>query len=411
VSLFKRERRQFAPEPIISPFLGMGVIGGGRAPSIDQAMQVSAVWACVRLLADTVSMMTVQSFTMQGAVRVPTPTPSLLLDPSDDASMPDFIYMVMASLLLRGNAYGRIVQKDSYGFARQIELYSPDDVRVTRAKSGKMVYSTAAGEIPPLDLWHVRAFRLPGLSVGLSPIKYAAQQINTDAAISSFALGYFNDAPHPTSTLTTDQSINSEQARTIKERLIASVTGREPLILGAGLKFQPLSVSPEESQFLATQKLGVAAIARIFGVPPEMIAAEAGNSMTYSNMEQKGVDFLTYAVQPWLTRLAAAISLLLPGKQHVLFDTSVLLRADLETRIKAGAIAIASKQQDPDEVRAWPGNDLPPLTQKQKTWLEVIPLTVSPTGLPKSTLPKGAPTMAGAPAASDPAATDGNPNA
>ena len=165
------------------------------------------------------------------------------------------------------------------------------------------------------------------------------------------------------------------------------MSGREPLVLGAGLKFSGLSVSPNESQFLETQKLGTAAIARIFRVPPEMIAAEAGNSMTYSNIESKGVDFLTYSIQSWLTRLEAAIATLMPGRQHARFDTSVLTRTDLETRIKAGAIAIASKQQTPDEVRAWSGSDLPPLTDEQKAWLEIVPLTVSPTGMPKGITP------------------------
>jgi phage portal protein BeeE len=104
--------------------------------------------------------------------------------------------------------------------------------------------------------------------------------------------------------------------------------------------------------------------------------------MTYANVEQRAIDFLTFSIQPWLTRFEAAFAALLPGRQHVRFDTSVLLRTDLETRIKAGAIAVASKQQTPDEVRAW--SDLPPLTEKQKAWLEIVPLTMSPSGLPKA---------------------------
>jgi HK97 family phage portal protein len=153
-------------------------------------------------------------------------------------------------------------------------------------------------------------------------------------------------------------------------------------------------VSPEESQFLATQKLGVAEIARIYGVPPEMIAAEAGNAMTYANVEQRGIDFLTYSIQPWLTRIESAISALLPGGKHVRFDPSVLLRTDLETQMKATAIGIASKQLMPDEARAM--RDQPPLTTEQKAFLELVPLTVSPTGLPKSTTPTA--TNEGAPA-------------
>jgi HK97 family phage portal protein len=392
MSLF-REHRSWAPEPIVSPFPGVNLFGGNRAPSLDQAMRDSAVWACVWLVAETVSMMPLDAFTKRAGVRVPISNPPLLERPSSDALMPDWISMIVVSLMLRGNSYGHILNFDRDGYPDQIEIMDPDVLRAHQDRAtGKMIYQTPANGVIPNDrIWHTRAYRLPGRPFGLSPIQYASTKINTNAAIDQFALGYFQDAPHPSSVLTSDQSINQEQARTIKERLIASVSGREPLVLGAGLKFSGLSVTPEESQFLATQKLGVAGIARIFRVPPEMIAAEAGNSMTYANIESKGVDFLTYSIQSWLNRIEAAIAPLMAGKKHARFDTSVLTRTDLETRIKAGAIAIASKQQTPDEVRAW--SDLPPLTDEQKTFLELVPLTVSPTGMPKSTLPKGVPSV------------------
>ena len=345
--------------------------------------------------------MPLHAFTISSGVRRPINDPALLVRPSADASISDFVYMVIVSLLLRGNAYGHIVRRDTDGYPVQIELMNPDRMTVrVDPETGFTEYSTQkSGVLPAADVWHTRAFRMPGSPLGLSPIEYAAQQINTDAAISKFALGYFQDAPHPSSVLTSDQSINSDQAKTIKERLIASVRGREPLILGLGLKFNPLSISPNESQFLETQKLGTAGIARVFGVPAEMINAEAGNSMTYASMEAKGLDFLTYSVQPWLTRLEASFAPLMPGQKHVRFDTSVLTRTDLETRIKAGAIAIASKQQTPDEVRAW--SDLAPLTDADKAWLEIIPLTVSPTGMPKIK-----PIAAAPPAPTDPAPAD-----
>ncbi len=379
MSLFRREHRQWTPEPFIPPFPGMSTPGGG-APTTHAALRSSAVWACVRLLADTVSMMPLHAYTLKDGARVPTPDPPLLVKPSEDASMQDWIYMAMVSLLLRGNAYGHIVRRDSMQYPVQIEILDPDQVRVTR-ENGHLVYRTRdGGVIPTLDMLHIRAYRMPGLAVGLSPIQYAATQINTDAAIATFALGYFIDAPHPTSVLTSDQSINQEQARTIKERLKDSVKGREPLVLGAGLKFSNLSVSPEESQFLATQKLGDVGIARIFGVPPNMVGMPSGDSMTYSNDNQRVVDYLTFSVQAWLTRFESAFYPLMPGNKHVRFDTSVLTRTDIETRVKAGAIGIASKQFDPDEVRAW--SDYAPLTDKQREWLEIIPLTVRPTGTP-----------------------------
>jgi HK97 family phage portal protein len=206
--------------------------------------------------------------------------------------------------------------------------------------------------------------------------------------VQEFAYGFFRDGAHPSSILTSDEEFTQDQARSIKERFVAAVQGREPSILTGGMKYQPIQVAPNESQFLETQKYNVAQIARIFGVPPEMIAAEAGNSMTYANVEQRSLDFLTYSVQPWLTRIETSLAKLLPGRKHVRFDTSVLLRTDLETRLKATAIGIASHQLLPDEARAM--SDLPPMTPEQKAEADLIPMTVTPSGLPKA-LPSSAP--------------------
>jgi HK97 family phage portal protein len=308
--------------------------------------------------------------------------------------------MMVTSLMLRGNAYGQITSKDLYGYPTQVEWFSPDDVKPqTDPETGKFRYVVHGQKFSPDQIFHVRAYRMPGSRMGMSPISYAASQIATERHIQEFAQGYFRDGAHPSSILTSDYEYTQDQARTVKERFLAAVKGREPAVLSGGLKYQSIQVSPEESQFLATQKFGVASICRIFGVPPEMVAAEAGNSMTYANVEQRSLDFLTYSVQPWLTRIEAALALTMPGRQHARFDTSVLLRTDLETRMKASAIGIASHQLLPDEARAW--GDLPPMTPAQKEEADLVPMTVTPSGLPKS-LPSASP--AGLPASAGPAA-------
>jgi HK97 family phage portal protein len=348
------------------------------------------------VLADAVSMMPLGSYTMRGDIRVPTAPPSLLRQPSADATTGEWIYMILVSLLLRGNLYGRIVGVDSTGKPSQIELLHPDNVSARLGDDGRMHYFVKGVEVPAKSIWHVRAFRMPGSSLGLSPIAYAARVINTESAAADFALGYFRDGAHPSAILSADATFSEEQARTIKQRFVASVEGREPAVLSGGLKYDAIQVSPEESQFLATQRYGLTQIARIYGVPPEMIGGEAGNSMTYANVEQRSIDFLTYSVQPWLTRIEAALSALMLGQRHVRFDTSVLTRTDFLTLMQSTAIGIASKQMTPDEARA--KRDDPPLTEQQKNDLLHIPLDVSPLGKPRS-----APTSTPAPAQGEPA--------
>lgn len=386
MSLLRPERRQWIPEPFVPPFPGAEVGSRNSSPTMTGAMQASAVWACVRLIASNVSMMPLQSFTLRNNVRVPIDMPKLFVSPDAGTTTLDWVYMLMASLLLRGNAYGKVAQRDAGGFPTQITLLNPDDVTPRKSADGTSLqyyYKSSTIPIPDQDLFHARAYRIPGLDVGLSPIQYGALSINRDNAIQRFSLGYFQDAPHPSSVLTSDLPVSAEHARTIKERLISSINGREPLILGAGLKFSPLSVSPEESQFLATQRYGAAEIARYYGVPPQKIAAaEVGSSMTYATVESSNMDLLIGTIQWWISNLEATFAPLLPGKQHVRFDPSVLLRTDFETRMKSTAIGIASKQLLPDEARAM--GDMPPLTDEQKALLDLVPMDVGPTGTPKA---------------------------
>lgn len=410
MSVFRRthEVRQWQPEPIIPPFPGVRTDGSGIvSPSSSDALQVSAVWACVRLISETVAMMPVSAYRWQDTVRVPMAPPSLLRQPTDDPSTPfsAFIYECMVSLLLRGNAYAQVLSASIVGghaYPTTVRLLNPDKVTVKQDESGMPVYFLGPKKLANADVIHLKAFRFPGMAAGLSPIQFAATSIGTDAAVGQFAFGFFKDGAHPSALLTTSQNLNQEQAATTKKRFLASIRGREPAVLSGGMEYKQIQVSPNESQFLETQKYGVAEICRIFGVPPEMVASDVSNSMTYANVEQRSIDFLTYTIQPWLTRLEDAFALLLPAQQHIRFDTSVLTRTDYETLMKATAIGIASKQMTPDEARA--KRDEAPLTDEQKAWLSIIPLDVSPTGLPKA-VPIGNP----APTNPDLAAPDDDP--
>jgi HK97 family phage portal protein len=328
-------------------------------------------------------MMPLQTYTLRAGIRVPVDPPPLFRQPAAGVTLPDWIYMIMASLLLRGNAYGVIAGRDQAGYPTQIELQNPDDVQVRRQPDGSYGYFLRGVQVRRENMFHIPAYRLPGLPVGLSPLQQAAVTINRAMAIQQFALGYFVDAPNPKSVVTSDQPITAEHAKTLKERIKTAITGRDILVMGAGAKFLPLSVSPEESQFLEAQKAGAAEICGFFGCPPQKIpGAAVANSLTYSTVEMSSIDLLTFTCQWWITCLEAALAPLLPGQKHARFDPSVLLRTDFETTMKATAIGIASKQMTPDEARQM--RDAAPLTVEQKNLLDLVPLTISPTGMPKA---------------------------
>lgn len=385
MGVFRREVRAIGDigQPLI-PSRADATRTAGVIVTADTAMTLSAVWACVRIRADLVSTLPLEAFRVVGGEPRPMDDPPLLANPGGEGiTTEDWLYQTQVSLDLRGNAFGVVAARDGMQFPTQIELVHPDLCNVSRSPSGALVYRIAGSKIASSDVYHEKQFMSPGGILGLSPVTYAARSMGIALAAEKFGADWFQDGAHPSAVLTTDRPVDEGQAKTIKQKFIEAVRGtREPVVLGLGMKYQAISVSANESQFLETMRWGVQQVARIYGVPPEMIAGDSGNSMTYANVEQRAIDFLTYGIGPTLARRERAFSRLLPPRQIVRYNLKALLRADAETRFKTHAIGIAGKFMDPDEARHEEG--LPPLTDAQKAVLELVPLTVTPSGSPKS---------------------------
>lgn len=341
----------------------------GPVVSPDSAMRLAAVWACVRLLADLVSSLPVDVYqaTSQGDVQIDPPP--LVVAPSATVSWTGWVYQVMVSLLLRGNVFGYVADV-SAGLPTRIEILNPDDVTVTQARLlAPVSYRWRGVELPADRVWHVPAFLSPGSPVGLSPVSYAAQAVGLGLAAEEFGARWYGDGGHPTGTLSTEQPVTGEQADTIKARFMdATSESRAPVVLGAGLKWEPIQVAPDESQFLESQRWTVGQVCRVFGVPPEMVGAatDGSGSLTYANREQRSLDLLQYCVQPWLTRLEEGVSRLLARPRRIRFNVDGLLRADLAARYQAHATGIAAgfltvnEARDLEDLPPLPGGDMPP---------------------------------------------------
>jgi HK97 family phage portal protein len=264
-------------------------------------------------------------------------------------------------------------------------LLNPDLLDVQQDQdTGKLTYKLikTQTEIPPDDVWHLPGLTMPGAAIGLSPITYAAATLGLDLGARQFASDFFNGGGIPKAVLESDMPVNQEQAKTLKERLMGALRAREPIVLGAGVKYTPISVRPEESQFLLTQQATATDVARFFWIPADMIDAPSGKSMTYANREQRSLDFLVYSVAHWLKRIEDSISLLLPQPQFVKFDVRELLRTDVETQAKVFIQYVAGKVYAPSEVRQKLGE--PPMTPAQKQEADLVPLTITPKGEPKA---------------------------
>jgi HK97 family phage portal protein len=208
---------------------------------------------------------------------------------------------------------------------------------------------------------------LPGRVLGLSPIGAFSMTIEAGIYAQRFGRDFLADDGIPKAVLETDQTVDEPKAKIIKERFMLASRGRSPVVLGAGTKYKPITVTPEESQILQSIKANATIIASIYGVRPERIGGESGNSMTYANVENQAIADL-HDLQPYLTKLEGPFSSLLPRPQYVRFNLDSLLRADTKTRYETHAIALDKKFKTVDEVRKL--EDMPPLTDEQKAEIQ-----------------------------------------
>jgi len=322
------------------------------------AMQHSAVWACVNLIAGSISTLPLAAYRDGDPNPLPT-LPPILRTPSAGWTLPDFTYAALQSLLLRGNTYGLIVDRAGAGLLpAQVELLAPERVQVEA--NSRIIWRIDGQEVDPASVWHVKAFTAPGQVLGLSPIQHARQAIGLGLGAEKWAAKFFGESAIPSGVLTTDQDIRDDRAANLKARWKAGHQGnRDIAVLGNGAKFQAITIAPEEAQFLETTQANIRTIARYFGVQPELIGADSGGSLTYANVEQRALDFLTFGLRPWLVRLETALSALLSSTTTVKFNATALVRTDLLTRYQAHESAIRAGWKLRSEVREL--EDLPPI--------------------------------------------------
>ncbi|MEU8270141.1 phage portal protein [Sphaerisporangium sp. NPDC049002] len=365
-----RVERRSAPDPPIPPNSSLGsTFARVDLSRAEASLQKVAVWASVSLLAGTAGMLPIDVFAGEGPAKQERPKPGWLLDPAGDGyGLEDWIWQYMASSLLRGNVYGLVGERDPRrGTPTQIVLQHPDSVQGWRdRKDGLPRWRVGGVEVEHSgDVWHKRVYPIPGQLTGMSPIAHQALTIGVGIAAMRFGAQWFEEGAHPTGILTSDSNLDQEQATTAKARFMAALTGkREPVTLGKGWAYQQIQINPNESQFLETNNMTSAECCRIFGPGiAEILGYETGGSLTYQNIEQRNLQLLIYALDPWLVRLERALSGLLPRPHQVKFNRGALLRTDLLTRFRAHAIAIRAKFGTQDEARQL--EDRPPLTPDQ----------------------------------------------
>jgi HK97 family phage portal protein len=382
VSLFRRA----APASESRDISGLPWIAGGplqMAPTgIDAQLGLVPVFAATRLISDSVAALPLQAFRKDGADRQSVTLPTVLDNPDVDGNRMQWVQRCMMSLLLRGNAYGLKSGFDIAGMPKTITWLHPDKVVLDGA-----TWLYQGREVPAAQMFHIPALVLPGCTLGVSPLGACRSTVASGLESQRFTAEWFKNKAIPGMTFqNVDQTIDGADAAIIKDRLKSTLRAGDPFVTGKDWKLEVVTLSADDAGFVATAKLNASQIASIYGVPPEMIGGEAAGSLTYSTVELNQIQFLTNTLRPWLVRLEAAFSSLLPKPQYVRFNADAMIRADTMTRWQVHQIARHIGAENIDEIRAL--EELPPLPNGEGQ--DNTPLPTHPTPTPAT--PQGAAT-------------------
>ena len=341
------------PPPTVTPVMFPMTASGSPLVSPANALAVADVFACVRCLSDAAASIPLVPYrkTTDGRTRADGRLSDLLLRPAPATTTANLIGTAMAHLQLYGNAFiGKF--RDTDGRVEQLALLHPDRVAV-ELRDGRLIYTVNDGfgrqsEHTIDDIVHVRGLSTDGL-VGVSPVRSCRIAMGLSAALAAHANHFFENGARPTGILRVPNFPDQEHedafatAFTNNElglrnaHKIAVVTSGEPL------DFTQLTGPLDDLQFVEQRHLSTAEIARVFRVPPWMVGAGSGDSMTYSNTESQALAFVTHSLRPWLVLIEQAISEdadLCPGALYVEFLLDALLRADSKTRSEVYTAAL-----------------------------------------------------------------------
>jgi len=349
----------------------MGMSSSGKVVSADKAMHLSAVWACVRLLSESVSTLPLKIYERQpdGSRKPATTHPAyqvLCRRPNMEMTPSRFMLMTVASICLRGNAF---VEKKMIG-NRMVSLVPllPQNMVVKRLDDGSLeyTYTESAGKrtIPVKNIMHIRGFGLDGVC-GMMPMAEGRDVIGSAMAVEESAAKIFENGLQSSGFLSAETALNDDQRERIRaylQKFIGSKNAGKLMVLEGGMKYQGVTMNPEDAQMLESRAFSIEEICRWFRVPPFMVGHANKQSSWASSVEGMNLQFLTNTLRPLLVNIEQEISrCLLDGDDDLFAEFSVegLLRADSAGRAAYYTTALQNGWMSRNDVRRL--ENMPPI--------------------------------------------------
>ena len=349
----------------------MGGSTSGKNVTERSAMQMTAVYSCVRILAEAVAGLPLYlyKYTVEGGKEKAIDHPLYrLLHDEPNSEMSSFVFRetLMTHLLLWGNAYAQVIRN---GKNEVIALYPlmPNKMSVDRDENGHLYYTYYRGSdeaiknkefavtLQPSDVLHIPGLGFDGL-VGYSPIAMAKNAIGMAIACEEYGAKFFANGATPGGVLEHPGAIKDPQRvrESWQTAFGGSSNSNKVAVLEEGMKYTSISISPEQAQFLETRKFQINEIARIFRVPPHMVGDLEKSS--FSNIEQQSLEFVKYTLDPWVIRWEQSIMRALLSNTEkkdyfVKFNLEGLLRGDYQSRMNGYAIGRQNGWMSANDIR------------------------------------------------------------
>ena len=348
----------------------MGGSTSGKTVTERSAMQMTAVYSCVRILAEAIAGLPLHVYRYNsdgGKEKAIDLSLYLILHDEPNPEMSSFVFRetLMTHLLLWGNAYAQII-RNSKGEVVALYPLMPNKMSVDRDENGQLYYQylrsidEVGGKsetviLKPADVLHIPGLGFDGL-VGYSPIAMAKNAIGLAIATEEYGAKFFANGAAPSGVLEHPGTIKDPQR--VREAWQSQFGGSQNsgkiAVLEEGMKYTPISISPEQAQFLETRKFQINEIARIFRVPPHMVGDLEKSS--FSNIEQQSLEFVKYTLDPWVIRWEQSImrTLLTPEEKKsyfVKFNLEGLLRGDYQSRMNGYATARQNGWMSANDIR------------------------------------------------------------
>lgn len=353
--------------------LGGFIANSGVNVTPDLAMQHTAVYACVQVLADSLAMLPLDlyhRYEKKGRQHKEKATDHrlyrLLHDaPNSETTSFAWRHSMMGMLGTRGNHYSQIIRD---GAGRVVGIYPlmSDKMEVRRrTPSGKLAYlytldNGSVATLEPEDVLHVQGLTLDGV-MGLNPIAYNRHTIGASMAMEEFGSTLFKNGATPSGVVSGEgvKSMSDEAFERFKQSFKDNYQGLmnagKPLILEDGFKFTPITISNRDGQYLESRKFTKSEIASIYRVPLHMI--NDLDKATFSNIEHQSLEFVIHTIMPWAVRIEQALNKTLLSESEsrdyfIKFNISALLRGDMKTRFEAYGMAIKDGWMNRNEPRS-----------------------------------------------------------